>query len=103
MLFPVALIIAALSGEPQAQSPGAAEAVRPNPDTSATTLPGVTATGVSAPTAPVPPPQICRTERVTGSNLSRRVCRNRAQTEAERAESREMLRRVQGSRVPPAG
>jgi len=44
--------------------------------------------------------QVCRTEPVTGSRFGRRVCRNAAQTAEERAASREMLRRLQGARVP---
>ena len=47
--------------------------------------------------------QVCRTEPVTGSRFGRRVCRSAVQTEEDRAASREMLRQMQGARVPPAG
>lgn len=44
--------------------------------------------------------RICRNERVTGTNLPRRVCRIRFQNSAAQNENREMLRRMQGSRLP---
>ncbi len=47
--------------------------------------------------------QVCRTEPVTGSRFGRRVCRSAVQTDEERAASREMLRQMQGARVPPSG
>ena len=47
--------------------------------------------------------QVCRTEPVTGSRFGRRVCRSAIQTDEERAASREMLRQMQGARVPPSG
>ena len=43
---------------------------------------------------------ICKTERVTGSRIGVRVCRTRAQIEAERKESREHMRRMNAH---PAG
>jgi len=46
--------------------------------------------------------RICRNERVTGSNLPRRVCRNRFQSSAAEQATREMLRQMQGARVAPA-
>lgn len=49
------------------------------------------------------PEQVCRTEPVTGSRFGRRVCRNAVQTEEDRANSREMLRQMQGARTPPQG
>lgn len=49
------------------------------------------------------PEQVCRTEPVTGSRFGRRVCRSAVQTEEDRANSREMLRQMQGARTPPAG
>lgn len=45
-------------------------------------------------------PRVCRMERVTGSNFSRRVCRTAATDVRERQESQERLRRMQGSRLP---
>jgi hypothetical protein len=47
--------------------------------------------------------QVCRTEPVTGSRFGRRVCRSAVQSEEDRAASREMLRQMQGARVPPSG
>jgi hypothetical protein len=47
--------------------------------------------------------QVCRTEAVTGSRFGRRVCRSAIQTDEDRAASREMLRQMQGARVPPSG
>lgn len=44
--------------------------------------------------------RVCRMERVTGSNFSRRVCRTAATEVRERTESQERLRRMQGSRLP---
>ncbi|PZO04185.1 MAG: hypothetical protein DCF28_06065 [Alphaproteobacteria bacterium] len=44
--------------------------------------------------------RVCRTERVTGSNFSRRVCRTAATDVRERQESQDRLRRLQGSRLP---
>lgn len=47
--------------------------------------------------------QVCRTQPVTGSRFGRRVCRSAAQAEEDRANSREMLRQMQGARLPPSG
>jgi hypothetical protein len=44
--------------------------------------------------------RVCRRERVTGSNFSRRVCTDRAASARERDDAREGLRRLQGSRLP---
>lgn len=44
--------------------------------------------------------RVCRMERVTGSNFSRRVCRNRAAAAQARDDSQDGLRRLQGSRLP---
>lgn len=63
-----------------------------------TTPPPATATRPVSDTA-----QVCRTEPVTGSRFGRRVCRSAAQTEEDRAASRELLRQMQGARVPPVG
>ena len=65
----------------EAAAPPAASAARPTSDTA----------------------QVCRTEPVTGSRFGRRVCRSAIQTEEDRAASREMLRQMQGARVPPSG
>lgn len=47
--------------------------------------------------------QVCRTEPVTGSRFGRRVCRSSIETADERRDSQEMLRRMQGSRMPDGG
>ena len=49
------------------------------------------------------PIQVCRMEPVTGSRFGRRVCRSATQTDEDRSNSREMLRRMQGARTPPVG
>ncbi len=94
MLFPVVLFAslaliqqapatppAQPAGEPGGSTPPATSAARPAADTA----------------------QVCRTEAVTGSRFGRRVCRSAVQTEEDRAASREMLRQMQGARVPPSG
>jgi hypothetical protein len=58
---------------------------------------------VTAPPAPSRIEQVCRTEPVTGSRFGRRVCRNNVETADERRDSQEMLRRMQGSRMPDGG
>lgn len=101
MLVTLASMIIALSGVPQAQSMGAAEALRPPPSPPETsTTPSPEATTPATPEAA--PRQICRNEQVTGSRFPIRRCRNVVQTDAEAAESREMLRRMQGARTPPS-
>ncbi len=96
VLFPVVLF-ASLALVQQApvsgQTPPPAET-----RTEATTLAPVTVPRPVAETT-----QICRTEAVTGSRFGRRVCRSSVQTEEDRAASREMLRQMQGARVPPSG
>ena len=46
--------------------------------------------------------RICRNERTIGSNLTRRVCRNRFQSSAAEQANREMIRQMQGARVAGA-
>jgi len=65
----------------------------------AATLPTVEVTGE----ARTPITQVCRTEPVTGSRFGRRVCRSSIETSDERRDSQEMLRRMQGSRLPDGG
>ena len=55
------------------------------------------------PEEPVRQRQICRNIQVTGTRFPVRSCRNAVQTDAERREAAEMLRRMQGARTPPAG
>ena len=45
---------------------------------------------------------ICKTEKVTGSRIGVRVCRSRAQIEAERAASREHVRRMKTAPIGTA-
>ncbi|WP_439478358.1 hypothetical protein [Brevundimonas sp.] len=90
MLFPVVLFASlALIQQTPATAP---------------TQPTAEAVPAANATRPVAEPaQVCRTEPVTGSRFGRRVCRSAAQTEEDRAASREMLRQMQGARVPPSG
>ena len=55
---------------------------------------------VAGPVEPTAVTQVCRTEAVTGSRFGRRVCRSSAQTAEDRQASQEMLRRMQGARMP---
>ncbi|MDP3802654.1 hypothetical protein [Brevundimonas sp.] len=97
MLLP-AVLFASLALVQQAPPPGQA----PGPvegEASATALPNV---DVRAPDRS-PITQVCRTEPVTGSRFGRRVCRNSVETADERRDSQEMLRRMQGARMPDGG
>ena len=98
MLLPVVLF-ASLSLVQQipasSQAPSPAEAEVP---AATATLPTVSGRQPVSDTTPV-----CRTEPVTGSRFGRRVCRSAVQTDEDRAASREMLRQMQGARVPPSG
>lgn len=105
MLFPVALFASLVilqqtppAGQTPAPAPGPAQTPAAAPQAETTTLPNVTVAATSA-----EPTQTCRMEAVTGSRFGRRVCRNSIQTAEEAAESREMLRRMQGSRMPDGG
>ena len=91
MLLPVVLFASLALIQ---QTPAAAP-TQPPAETGVAAVPATSATRPAADTA-----QVCRTEPVTGSRFGRRVCRNAAQTAEERAASREMLRRLQGARVP---
>lgn len=99
MLLPVLFASLALLQQtpPAAPAPAAAPTVTADAETAAT-LPPVTVDGDRR-----EPAQTCRTEAVTGSRFGRRVCRNTVQTAEEAAESREMLRRMQGARMPDGG
>ena len=96
MLLPVVLF-ASLSLVQQApasgQTPPPAQAEAPAPAQSLQTV------EVAAPDRS-PITQVCRTEPVTGSRFGRRVCRSSIETTDERRDSQEMLRRMQGSRMP---
>lgn len=99
MLLPVLFASLVLLQQTTAPAPvpAAAPAVTANTETAAN-LPPVTIDG-----ARPEPTQTCRTEPVTGSRFGRRVCRSSVQTAEEAAESREMLRQMQGSRMPDGG
>lgn len=100
MLFPVALfasLVLLQQTPPAGQTPAPAQAPAAA-QAETTTLPNV---NVAA--TPAEPTQTCRMETVTGSRFGRRVCRNTVQTAEEAAQSREMLRRMQGSRMPDGG
>ena len=97
MLFPVAAFASLLllqQAPPAQQAPAApAPPVAPQAETT-------NRTNVNVAAAPAEPAQTCRMEAVTGSRFGRRVCRNSVQTAEEAAASREMLRRMQGARMP---
>lgn len=98
MLFPVALFASVLFLQ---QTAPAAPAPAPSPaQTPATTPQSAAAATVNVAGTQAEPAQTCRMEAVTGSRFGRRVCRNAVQTADEAAQSREMLRRLQGSRMP---
>ena len=94
VLFPVVLL-ASVALIQQAPAPAPTQAPA-EPAVSA-----APASGAARPAAETA--QVCRTEAVTGSRFGRRVCRSAVQTDEDRAASREMLRQMQGARVPPAG
>lgn len=105
MLLPFALAAALMAGSIQTMGP--AEALRPPAPTAPEPVAAQTspARGAvpAAGTAPAPERMICTSIPVTGSRFPIRRCRTPAQAEADRAESAEMLRRMQGARTPPAG
>ena len=91
MLLPVVLFASlALIQQAPATAPS-----QPPAENTVAAVPASSATRPAAATA-----QVCRTEPVTGSRFGRRVCRSAVQTEEERAASREMLRQMQGARMP---
>jgi hypothetical protein len=97
MLSPVVLF-ASLALVQQAPAAPATAQPAPGAQTEASATPPAGAAQPAAATA-----QVCRTEAVTGSRFGRRVCRSAVQTDEDRAASREMLRQMQGARVPPSG
>lgn len=100
MFLTVIAMTAALAAGQQSQSMGAVEALRPPPTPAPTATPNTTATEAAPEAAPR---QVCRSIQVTGTRFPVRQCRNAQETEAERVEAREMLRRMQGSRTMPVG
>ena len=78
------------------------EAAVATPETSVASAEPV-GTGEVAPIGKDPNEMICRRERATGSHFSRRVCRTRAQREADAEAAQEAMRRRLGSGMDPAG
>lgn len=97
MLFPL-VVFASLALVQQAPPSPAPAQAQPAAPSEAAAPPAASAARPTSETA-----QVCRTEPVTGSRFGRRVCRSAVQTEEDRAASREMLRQMQGARVPPSG
>jgi len=91
MALSILLAAALLSGAPQSLT--VFEARRPPP---AVPTRQASSTALSAPPAEVV--QVCRNQTITGSRFPIRVCRSQRQTDADRAESRDMLREVQRQR-----
>lgn len=109
MLIAAFSLMATLVAGQQAQSLGAAEGLRPLPAPQPAQQAPAASAGPAAPgtdatppaTTGAPPRQICRSIPVTGSRFPVRQCRNAVETDAERAEARDMLRRMQGARTMP--
>lgn len=99
----ISLSTALIAGQ-HSQSMGAAEGLRPLPASTqeASASAPAPATTPQAAVAPAPR-QVCRNIEVTGSRFPIRQCHSTVQTDAEREEAREMLRRMQGARTPPVG
>jgi hypothetical protein len=100
-LFPVLFASALfLQQAPPAQTAAPAAAPAAATPTPAETGQVANLPPVNVASAPARPTQVCRTEAITGSRFGRRVCRSTVQTAEEAAASREMLRRIQGARMP---
>ncbi|WP_332678441.1 hypothetical protein [Brevundimonas sp.] len=99
VLFASALILQQTSPAAQTAAPATAQ----TPAATAETGQVANLPPVNVAATPAQPTQVCRTEAVTGSRFGRRVCRNTVQTAEEAAASREMLRRMQGARMPDGG
>jgi len=102
VLLPVLFASLALVQQTPPQTPP----VTPQPVAVQTPAPTQTAAVPAADAAASPPSemaQVCRMEPVTGSRFGRRVCRSAIETADERREGQEMLRRMQGSRMPDGG
>lgn len=101
-LFLTGLIVGlSLSGQNpgviQTPAPRAPPVERPTPTPPAST-PGRADPAETVETAQTR--RVCRIETVTGSRFGRTVCREVRQNQDAQAESREMLRRLQGARFP---
>lgn len=102
MLVPVALFasLALLQQVPPAAQVPASTPMPVQGPAEASDTQTATRAGIAVTATPTEPAQTCRTEAVTGSRFGRRVCRSNVQTAEEAAQSREMLRRLQGARMP---
>ena len=101
MLIPAALLATLVLSQQTAPAPTPAAAPPPAPAPVSEATP--TPAGGTVVAQQTEPTEVCRTEPVTGSRFGRRVCRSAFQTDEDRANSREMLRQMQGARTPPAG
>lgn len=99
MLFPVVLFASLALVQQTPASTQTPPPARTEAPAEAAPLPTVEVTGE----ARSPITQVCRTEPVTGSRFGRRVCRSSVETADERRDSQEMLRRMQGARLPDGG
>ncbi|GEM_PF-1368655 len=103
-MLAVALALAALVQTVPAQTGGMTNPMPVMPAPAANETPAAAEAVAPTTTAePQQPRMICRNEQVTGTRFPIRRCRSAVQTEAERAEGRDMLRRMQGARTPPQG
>jgi hypothetical protein len=96
VLFPAVLFASLAFAQQTPASPQTPPPARIEAPAEAGSLPAVEVTGE----ARTPVTQVCRTEPVTGSRFGRRVCRSSAETADDRRDSQEMLRRMQGARMP---
>lgn len=103
MFLALISLSAALLGGQQSQSLGVAEGLRPLPAPAPVQEAAAAPSATSQPGSTPAPRQVCRNIQVTGSRFPVRQCHNAVQSEAERVEAREMLRRMQGSRTIPVG
>ena len=98
MLLPV-ILFASLTLMQQIPPAGSAPPATPAPAEAQTS----TRQTADAPRPQAEPAQVCRTEQVTGSRFGRRVCRSAVETADDRRNSQEMLRQMQGARMPDGG
>ena len=96
MFLPLVILLSVLSG---AQESSVAAAAGAQPNRPAPAQPALTGDTEPNQGRAV---RICRNERTIGSNLTRRVCRNRFQSSAAEQANREMIRQMQGARVAGA-
>lgn len=85
LLMAISLPLTLLIGQAVAGEPAVTGTAKPVADTEKAAKPS-------------PDDRICTRERVIGSNMAQRVCRTRAQMEADRADAREAVERANVSR-----